>query len=88
LLKLKTSLLDIKGYLLKADVFPGCGKGCVDCATQSGGCLKLQQGIQALLDEGTLQVEDLSVQESVEGVEEEVFEDATDEFADVVPIDL
>ncbi|KAI5391824.1 hypothetical protein KIW84_076574 [Lathyrus oleraceus] len=86
-LKLKTPLLDIKGCLLKADVFPGCGKGCLDCATQNGGCLKLQQGIQALLDKGILQVEDLSVQESVEGVEEEVFEDATDEFADVVPTD-
>jgi len=86
-LKLKTPLLDIKGCLLKADVFPGCGKDCLDCATQSGGCLKLQQGIQALLDKGILQVEDLSVQESVEGVEEEVFEDATDEFADVVPTD-
>ncbi|KAI5443040.1 hypothetical protein KIW84_011900 [Lathyrus oleraceus] len=84
-LKLKTPLLDIKGCLLKADVFPGCGKGCLDCATQSGGCLKLQQGIQALLDKGILQVEDLSVQEFVEGVEEEGFEDATDEFADVVP---
>ncbi|KAI5429484.1 hypothetical protein KIW84_034174 [Lathyrus oleraceus] len=84
-LKLKTPLLDIKGCLLKADVFPGCGKGCLDCATQSGGCLKLQQGIQALLDKGILQVEGLSVQESAEGVEEEGFEDATDEFADVVP---
>ncbi|KAI5395977.1 hypothetical protein KIW84_062249 [Lathyrus oleraceus] len=87
-LKLKTPLSDIKGYLLKADVFPGCVKGCLDCATQSGGCLKLQQGIQALLDKGILQVEDLSVQESAEGVEEEVFEDATDEFADVVPTDF
>ncbi|KAI5433312.1 hypothetical protein KIW84_020552 [Lathyrus oleraceus] len=67
-LKLKTPLLDIKGCLLKADVFPGCGKGCLDCATQSGGCLKLQQGIQALLDKGILQVEDLSVQESVKEV--------------------
>ncbi|KAI5420295.1 hypothetical protein KIW84_044179 [Lathyrus oleraceus] len=86
-LKLKTQLLDIKGCLLKADVFPSCGKDCLDCATQGGGCLKLQQGIQALLDKGILQVEDLSVQESVEGVEEEVFEDATDEFADVVPTD-
>jgi hypothetical protein len=86
-LKLKTPLLDIKGCLLKADVFPGCGKGCLDCATQSGGCLKLQQGIQALLDKGILQVEGLSVQESAEGVEEEGFEDATDEFADVVPTD-
>ena len=50
--------------------------------------MKLQQGIQALLDKGILQVEDLSVQESVEGVEEEVFEDATDEFADVVPVNF
>ncbi|KAI5445533.1 hypothetical protein KIW84_013676 [Lathyrus oleraceus] len=86
-LKLKTPLLDIKGCLLKVGVFPGCGKDCLDCATQSGGCLKLQQGIQALLDKGILQVEDLFVQESVEGVEEEGFEDATDEFADVVPTD-
>ncbi|KAI5388283.1 hypothetical protein KIW84_074102 [Lathyrus oleraceus] len=67
-LKLKTPLLDIKDCLLKADVFLDCGKGCLDCATQS-------------------KVEDFSVQESTEGVEEEVFEDATDEFADVDPID-
>ncbi|KAI5435748.1 hypothetical protein KIW84_022249 [Lathyrus oleraceus] len=39
-LKLKTPLLDIKGYLLKADVFPSCGKGCVDRATQSGGVVE------------------------------------------------
>ena len=38
-----------------------------------------------MLDTGILQVEDLSVLESVEGVEKEGFEDATDEFADVVP---
>ncbi|KAI5424170.1 hypothetical protein KIW84_030403 [Lathyrus oleraceus] len=86
-LKLKTPLLEIKDCLLKANVFPGCGKGWLDCATQSGVCLKLQWGIQALLDEGILQVEDLSVKESVEGVEEEVFEDNADEFADVVPTD-
>ncbi|KAI5390842.1 hypothetical protein KIW84_075941 [Lathyrus oleraceus] len=74
-----------KAFKHVADVFPGCGKDCLDCATQSGGCWKLQQGIQALLDKGILQVEGLSVQESAEGVEEEGFEDATDEFADVVP---
>ncbi|KAI5430834.1 hypothetical protein KIW84_035096 [Lathyrus oleraceus] len=87
-LKLKTPLLEIKNCLLKADVFPGCGKGCLDCATKSGGCLKLQQGIQALLDNGILQDEDLSVQESVEGVAEEVFEDAVEEFPNVVPDDV
>ena len=41
-LKLKTPLWEIKECLLKADVFPGCGKGCLDCDTQGGGCLKLQ----------------------------------------------
>jgi hypothetical protein len=41
-LKLKTPLLEIKEYLLKADVFPGCGSGCLGCVAQSGGCVKLQ----------------------------------------------
>jgi hypothetical protein len=84
-LKLKTLLLEIKECLLKADVFPGCGKGCLDCAIQGKDCLKLQQGIQVLLDNGTLQVEDLSAKELAEGVVEEVFEDAVEEFTDFVP---
>ncbi|KAI5386852.1 hypothetical protein KIW84_073120 [Lathyrus oleraceus] len=87
-LKLKTPLLEIKEYLLKANVFPGCGSVCLGCTAQSGGCVKLQQGIQALLDDGILQAEDLSAQKSVEGVVEEVFEDAVEEFTNVVPADF
>ncbi|XP_050875510.1 uncharacterized protein LOC127079130 [Lathyrus oleraceus] len=86
-LKLKTPLLEVKEHLLKADGFPSCGKGSLDCATESGGCMKLQQGIQALLDNGILQVEDLSARESIEGVDEEVFEDAVEEFTSVDPVD-
>jgi hypothetical protein len=86
-LKLKTPLLEIKEHLLKAYVFPGCGNGCLGCTTQNKGCLKLQQGIQALLDNGILQAEDSSVQETVEGVDEEVFEDVVDEFTNVDPVD-
>ena len=96
-LKLKTPLLEIKEYLLKADVFPGCGSGCLGCVAQSGGCVKLQQGIQALLDDGILQAEDLSAQRSVEGVVEGVVENAdvdplfpedAEEFTNVVPADF
>ncbi|KAI5437114.1 hypothetical protein KIW84_023293 [Lathyrus oleraceus] len=36
-LKLKTPLLEIKEYLVKADVFPGCGSGCLGCVAQSVG---------------------------------------------------
>jgi hypothetical protein len=38
--------------------------------------VKLQQGIQALLDDGILQAEDLSAQRSVKGVIEGVVENA------------
>ncbi|KAI5383462.1 hypothetical protein KIW84_070738 [Lathyrus oleraceus] len=69
----------------------------VKLVKESGGCVKLQQGIQALLDDGILQAEDLSAQRSVEGVVEGVVENAdvdplfpedAEEFTNVVPVDF
>ena len=55
--------------------------------------MKLQQGIQALLDDGVLQDEDLSAQRSVEGVVENadvdpLFLEDAEEFTNVVPADF
>ncbi|KAI5409648.1 hypothetical protein KIW84_055187 [Lathyrus oleraceus] len=41
-----------------------------------------------MLDDGILQAEDLFVQESVEGVVEEVFDDAVEEFTNVDPVEF
>ncbi|KAI5444459.1 hypothetical protein KIW84_012912 [Lathyrus oleraceus] len=73
-LMLKTPLLEIKEYLLKADVFPDCGNGCLGCVAQSRGCVKLQQGV---------------VEGVVENVDvDPLFPEDAEEFTNGVPVDL
>ena len=50
----QTSLLVIKGRLLKGGVYPGCDQGCVDCTESENGCNQLRVGVQGLMDEGSL----------------------------------
>lgn len=52
---LNTPLLDIKGYLVKNDVYPRCLPDYYKCQKQPGGCDNLKFGIQNLIDEGFLQ---------------------------------
>lgn len=52
---LTTSLLSIKNYLVKNDVFPGCLPECCKCQSQPEGCDNLKFGTQSLIDEGFLQ---------------------------------
>ncbi|KAI5446415.1 hypothetical protein KIW84_014300 [Lathyrus oleraceus] len=51
----QTSLLIVKGRLLKGGVDPGCNEDCVGCSEVVNGCDQLKTGIQRLMDEGCLQ---------------------------------
>jgi hypothetical protein len=51
----RTSLLVIKGRLLKRGVDPGCNEECLGCSEATDGCDQLRAGIQKMMDEGCLQ---------------------------------
>ncbi|KAI5394744.1 hypothetical protein KIW84_061385 [Lathyrus oleraceus] len=51
----QTSLLVVKGRLLKGGVDPGCNEDCLGCSETVNGCDQLKAGIQRLIDEGCLQ---------------------------------
>jgi hypothetical protein len=51
----QTSLLVVKGRLLKGGVYPGCIEGCLGCVEADNGCDQLRAGIQKLIDEGCVQ---------------------------------
>ncbi|XP_050889852.1 leucine-rich repeat extensin-like protein 5 [Lathyrus oleraceus] len=51
----QTSLMIVKGRLLKGGVDPGCKEDCLVCSETTNGCDQLKAGIQRLIDEGCLQ---------------------------------
>ena len=55
--ELVTPLMTIKGNLLKASLFPGCGEGFHFCSFLPTGCPLLKAGVQRLMDDKEIMFE-------------------------------